>query len=61
MGRLQIMDLSFCETISDIEVQGGLFYYRNFSNLRNLLFQNLSTYASYTPTLTNYFLTVFNY
>ena len=47
--------------ISDIEVQDGLFYYRNFGNLRNLLFQNLSAYASYTPTLTNYFLTVFNY
>ncbi|MGD1713662.1 hypothetical protein [Dapis sp. BLCC M172] len=55
MGRFKISDLSFYETIGDIEIQGGLFYYRNFSNLRNLLFPSLSIYGFYPPTLTNYF------
>ncbi|MDJ0516706.1 MAG: hypothetical protein QNJ74_10785 [Trichodesmium sp. MO_231.B1] len=55
MERYKISDLSFCETIIDIEVQGGLFYYRNLTNFRNLLFPSLSISASYPPTSTNYF------
>lgn len=51
MSILQINDLPFYETVTDAEVQGGLFYYRNLTNLRDLLLQRLS----YSPTLKQYF------
>ncbi len=47
MGRFQISNLSFYETPSDIEVQGGLFYYRNFINFRGLLSKRLYADPTY--------------
>ncbi|NES05908.1 MAG: hypothetical protein F6K22_25740 [Okeania sp. SIO2F4] len=51
MRKLKISDLSFDETISDIEVRGGFFYSSNFNNFRDFLFERLHIYA---PTLKNY-------